>query len=226
MQAAATAPSSLTLDVGLGLLSAEALALALLPLLLPLPLGHHIWTQLLALRSALARTWRLAALHAALEEGGGECARFVGWARLATEAVAPGGPAQLPSPPAKDSCWLAHTWMVAMVGFALPVAVQAALVAHRQGHQHMQHKQQPRQWSTGSSEDRQHREVPCQPGQRPGQQQQPRQRRQRRQRPQRQGVGMAGQRIWPPLLCCLLLVPAGVALWAALEVAAALGVAG
>ena len=197
----------------------QALLLLLLPILVPLPLKHHLWTQLLALRSVLPHMQRLAALRATHPLHAAACVRFVRWARLATvEAVAPGA-AQQPSPSAMDSCWLSHTWTVVMVGLALPTFLQAALAAGQQDRRQQGHRQRQLQRQSHAQETQAQ------------QQQQQHQQQQHQQQQQQQSVSFTQtdspnhtlplkgcQPFWPHLLhLTVFLWHVSMVLWAGLE---------
>lgn len=113
--------------------TAQALLLAASPLLLPLPLKHHLWVQAAAVYSALRRMHPLGHAHVHAAGPGAECSIFVSGARLALQAVSSGTPLGLPVPNAEHRCcWMAHMWVLVMVGFFQPTAVAAALGQHAQ----------------------------------------------------------------------------------------------
>lgn len=85
----------------------QSLLLAASAALLPLPLWCHLLVHALGLHSLLARMPRLACLHASAAGRSAECCRFVGAARTAAHALAPGLPGALPKPAhAADCCWM------------------------------------------------------------------------------------------------------------------------
>ncbi|KAL4425201.1 hypothetical protein ABPG75_009217 [Micractinium tetrahymenae] len=107
----------------------EPLLLAVSVLLLPLPLPHHAWVQTLCLRAALSRASARVAAEVAtapphILHG---CSAFVRWARLAVEAVLPGGAVpELPQPAdAAQACLMWQLWLGIMLGGLLPTAALA-----------------------------------------------------------------------------------------------------
>ncbi|KAL4452738.1 hypothetical protein ABPG75_008400 [Micractinium tetrahymenae] len=105
----------------------EALLLAACALVLPLPLKAHLWVQALLMRSALTRA--RSAAQAAAGAGSHCCsAVFVRGIRLAVQAAVPGAEmAAHPLPAQQRCCIMQRSWLVLMIGFILPSAVVAAL---------------------------------------------------------------------------------------------------
>lgn len=198
----------------------QALQLAALAALLPLPLRHHLWVQALALHAVYKRILHLARLHARLPGGGAQCSTFVAAARLGLAAFVPGSmPPAWDDPPAAQACWMAHVWSTVMVGYALPAAVAAALEQWRRQLAAARHDGNVDASTPPASPPVVHAEPPAGPLAAPGDPPVSSER-----------DASAPTKGWVPqhLLACalarclLLLLPLGVTLFAALELAAAL----
>ena len=130
----------------------QALLLAGLAVVLPLPLRHHMWAQLLVLRTVYWRVAAAARLHASQPGGPGQCQAFVATARNGVAVLVPGSvPDALHDPPAAQACWMFHVWSATMLGYLLPAALIAGLEQHAAWRQACGARRRPRGGAQPSS---------------------------------------------------------------------------